>query len=121
MAQTRLEVFEAMAAQQPDEVMVWYGLGNEYFKAGRWADAARALREVVRLNPDYTAAYQMLGSALAEAGDAEAARQAWAQGIKAADRTGAWKARGHMEGLLAAAGAEQNAGFCGDDERKAQD
>jgi predicted Zn-dependent protease len=59
------------------------------------------LRQVLSLNPDYTAAYQMLGAALAKVGDLAAAQQAWRDGIDAAGRTGAWKAGQHMQGLLA--------------------
>ena len=112
MSQSRIEAFEAMLKDQPDEVMIWYGLGNEYFKLERWADAANALRQVVRLNPDYTAAYQMLGSALAGAGANDEARAAWTEGISAATRTGAWKARQHMERLLAESGEAGGPDFC---------
>jgi tetratricopeptide (TPR) repeat protein len=80
--------------------MVWYGLANEYSKLERWAESADALKRVVEINPDYTAAYQLLGTALLNLGRAEEAKVAWQQGIEAADRTGAWKARQHMQGLL---------------------
>jgi tetratricopeptide (TPR) repeat protein len=102
-----------MAKQQPGDALIWYGLASEYFKAESWSEAADALRRVVELNPDYTAAYQMLGTALLNQGKREDARRAWEQGIEAANRTGAWKARQHMEGLLAGMGREQaGAEFC---------
>jgi cytochrome c-type biogenesis protein CcmH/NrfG len=101
-----------MVQQQPDEVMIWYGLGSELFKVERWAEAAEALGTVIRLNPDYTAAYQMLGSALFGLGKIDEARQAWRQGIEAADRTGAWKARQHLEGLLSNAETAPTGGLC---------
>jgi uncharacterized protein HemY len=112
LTQSRIEIFEAMARSQPDDVMVWYGLGTEYLKLEDWRQAERALRRVVEINPDYTAAYQMLGTALAGAGDVEAARGVWREGVKAADRTGAWKARQHMEGLLAGSADETADGLC---------
>ncbi|MEN3333354.1 MAG: hypothetical protein V7641_2719 [Blastocatellia bacterium] len=112
MSQSRIEAFEAMLKDQPDEVMIWYGLGNEYFKLERWADAANALRQVVRLNPDYTAAYQMLGSALMGAGQSNEARAAWMEGIEAGKRSGAWKAQQHMERLLAESSDAGSADFC---------
>lgn len=101
-----------MARAQPEDVMVWYGLGTEYAKLERWLESADALRQVVRLNPDYTAAYQMLGTALLKHGQRDAARRAWTDGIEAANRTGAWKARQHMEGLLAGTKDESATGFC---------
>ena len=112
MSQSRIEIFEAMAQSQPDDVMVWYGLGSEYFKLEDWANAARSLRRVIEINPDYTAAYQMLGTALLNQGQAAEAREAWQQGIEAATRTGAWKARQHMEGLLAGTEDKSSSGLC---------
>ncbi len=102
-----------MAREQPDDAMIHYGLASEYTKLERWPDAARTLRNVLRINPDYTAAYQMLGTALMNAGQPDEARHAWTNGIEAATRTGAWKARQHMEGLLAGMKTDADAsGFC---------
>jgi len=112
MAQSRIEIFAEMAKQQPDDAMIWYGLGSEYLKAERWKDAAAALRQVVRINAEYTAAYQMLGTALLNDGQKEEARRVWTEGVEVAGRTGAWKARQHMEGLLASAEAADGPGFC---------
>ncbi|HEX8458754.1 MAG TPA: tetratricopeptide repeat protein [Pyrinomonadaceae bacterium] len=113
MSQERIETFKAMVAAEPNQEMVWYGLANEYLKLERWEEAAEALRQVLKLNGDFTSAYQMLGTALMQQGRREEARRAWGDGIEAATRTGAWKARQHMEGLMAnsetkAAGGE----FC---------
>jgi len=101
VSQERIEAFKAMVAAQPEQEMVWYGLANEYVKLERWDEAADALRQVVKLNAEFTAAYQMLGTALMNQGQREEARRAWTDGIEVANRTGAWKARQHMEGLLA--------------------
>jgi predicted negative regulator of RcsB-dependent stress response len=55
----------------------------------------------------------MLGTALLNQGRRAEARGAWTQGIEAANRTGAWKARQHMEGLLANSEATAGGGeFC---------
>jgi predicted Zn-dependent protease len=112
VSQSRIEAFEAMIKDMPEDAMVWYGLASEYFKLERWADAAGALRNVVRFNPNYTAAYQMLGTALMKQGETDEARRAWGEGIEVATRTGAWKARQHMEGLMADAGAKTDPEFC---------
>lgn len=114
MAQSRIDIFAEMVKQQPGEAMIWYGLASEYLKAERWLEAVEALQTVVRINPDYTAAYQMLGTALANDGQVEEARRAWTLGIEVAKRTGAWKAQQHMEGLLASATSVSQPGteFC---------
>jgi len=111
MVQSKIEVFTAMLAAQPDNAMIWYGLASEQYKLENWAEAAKSLRQVVSLNPDYTAAYQMLGTALANSGDLAGATQAWRDGIEAASRTGAWKAGQHMQALLDGA-AVSNEALC---------
>ena len=101
MSQSRIDAFTAMLKDQPDNEMIWYGLANEYTKLEKWTEAVDAFRNVIRIKPDYTAAYQMLGSALMTLGEHNEAKRAWTEGIEVAGRTGAWKARQHMEGLLA--------------------
>ena len=100
MVQSKIEIFTAMLAEQPENAMIWYGLASEQYKVENWDEAAKSLRQVVSLNPDYTAAYQMLGTVLANADDIAGAQQAWRGGIEAAGRTGAWKAGQHMQALL---------------------
>jgi len=112
MSQSRIDAFAAMVKDQPDNEMIWYGLANEYSKMERWAEAIEALRQVIRIKADYTAAYQLLGSALLSTGEREEARLVWTEGIAAANRTGAWKARQHMEGLLAGTENQPEPGFC---------
>ena len=113
MAEDRLQALLAIAEAQPEEVMIWYGLANEYVKLERWSEAVEALRRTVALNPDYTSAYQMLGTALMNLDQREAARLAWTKGVEVATRTGAWKARDHMERLLAdVADASEGIGLC---------
>jgi tetratricopeptide (TPR) repeat protein len=107
MVQSKIEIFTAMLAAQPENAMIWYGLASEQYKLENWSEAAKSLRQVVSLNPDYTAAYQMLGTVLANVGDLDEAQRAWRDGIEAADRTSAWKAGQHMRALLAGvAGAD---------------
>jgi uncharacterized protein HemY len=108
MVLSKIEIFTAMLAEQPENAMIWYGLASEQYKQENWAEAAKSLSHVVSLNPDYTAAYQMLGTVLANTGDVAGAQQAWRDGIEAANRTGAWKAGQHMRALLAGvAGADE--------------
>ena len=113
MVQSKIEVFTTMLTEQPENAMIWYGLASEQFKLENWAEAAESLRQVVSLNPDYTAAYQMLGTALANVDDLAGAERAWRDGIEAAGRTGAWKAGQHMQALLAGV-AGGNDGLCSD-------
>ena len=111
MAQSKIEIFTAMLAEQPENAMIWYGLASEQYKLENWAEAAKSLNQVVSLNPDYTAAYQMLGTVLVKMGNFAGAQQAWRDGIEAADRTRAWKAKEHMQALLAGV-AGTNGALC---------
>jgi Flp pilus assembly protein TadD len=111
MGEDRLKALLAIAATQPEEVMIWYGLANEYVKLERWQEAVDALRRTVALNADYTSAYQLLGTALMKLGQREDARIAWTEGVQVAARTGAWNASQHMERLLADASSE-GSGLC---------
>jgi len=112
MVQSKIEIFAEMAKQQPEDAMIWYGLANEYVKAESWKEASDALRRVISLNPDYTAAYQLLGTALINQGARDDARLAWRDGVETAGRTGAWKARQHMERLLEGVKEAEDAGYC---------
>ena len=112
MSQSRIDAFTAMLKDQPDNEMIWYGLANEHMKLENWPAAIEALRNVIRIKPDYTSAYQMLGSALVKQNGREEARRIWMEGIEVANRTGAWKARQHMEALLADLTGESEPGFC---------
>jgi uncharacterized protein HemY len=112
MSQSRVDAFTAMVKDRPDNDMIWYGLANEHTKLAQWGQTAEALRNVLRIKPDYTSAYQMLGTALANSGELEEARRVRTEGLAVANRTGAWKARQHMEGLLAGAVDESGVKFC---------
>jgi cytochrome c-type biogenesis protein CcmH/NrfG len=112
MSQARIDAFTAMLNDQPNNEMIWYGLANEYAKLERWPDACAALRQVIRLKPDYTSAYQLLGTAPLQQGHSAEARQAWETGLEVAQRTGAWKARQHMEGLLKGVADNGATQFC---------
>ena len=68
--------------------MLRYSLGNEWLKAGDPAQAAEHLRSAVERDPKYSAAWKLLGRALAESGDEPAALAAYQQGIAAAQARG---------------------------------
>ena len=71
-----------------DGALLRYSLGNEWRKAGDPAQAAKHLRSAVERDPTYSAAWKLLGRALAESGDEQAALAAYQQGITAAQARG---------------------------------
>ena len=71
-----------------DGALLRYSLGNEWLKAGDPAQAAEHLRSAVERDPKYSAAWKLLGRALAKSGDEPAALAAYQQGIAAAQAHG---------------------------------
>jgi len=71
-----------------DNALLRFSLGSEYLKAGDPAAAAAHLREAVAKDPTYSAAWKLLGKALAEAGAAAEALVAYERGIVVAEARG---------------------------------
>ena len=71
-----------------DTPLLRFSLGSEYLKAGDPARAAGHLREAVARDPEYSAAWKLLGKALAEANQSAEALTAYRQGIAVAERRG---------------------------------
>jgi predicted Zn-dependent protease len=80
--------FEALLASGKDSALLRFSLGMHYLGAGEAARAAGHLRRAVEQDPDYSAAWKLLGKALAESGDAPGAMAAYREGIAAAGRRG---------------------------------
>ncbi len=83
-----IESFEKMLAQGKDNPLLRFSLGNEYLKAGLVDQAALHLRAAVAQDSNYSAAWKLLGKALAEAHDEAGARGAYGNGIAAANANG---------------------------------
>jgi Tfp pilus assembly protein PilF len=81
-----VERFEAMLASGRDDALLRFSLGMQYLQAGDAARAADHLRRAVTHDPDYSAAWKLLGKALAQAGDATGAAAAYRDGIAVAER-----------------------------------
>lgn len=71
-----------------DGALLRYGLGNEWLKAGDTGKAAIHLREAVSRDPNYSAAWKLLGKALAADEQPQAALEAYRQGIATATAKG---------------------------------
>jgi len=77
-----------MLAAGKDNALLRFSLGNELMKAGDAQAAAEHLARAVAHDPDYTAAWKLLGKALTVVGDRDAARDAYERGIAVAARKG---------------------------------
>jgi Tfp pilus assembly protein PilF len=88
---------EKLLASGKDGALLRFGLGTEYLKGGDAGMASAHLREAVRQDPDYSAAWKLLGRALTELGQWAEALSAYHQGIEAAQRKGDKQALKEMQ------------------------
>jgi Tfp pilus assembly protein PilF len=95
-----VERFEAMLASGRDDALLRFGLGMQYLHGGDAERAAEHLRRAVEHDPGYSAAWKLLGRALAQAGDAAGAAAAYRSGIAAADEHGDKQAAKEMTVFL---------------------
>jgi len=87
---------EKLLGTPRDGALLRYSLGNEYLKLGDAAKAAGFLRDAVEKDPGYSAAWKLLGKALADSGKAAEALDAYRSGIEAARRKGDKQAEKEM-------------------------
>ena len=71
-----IENFEKMLAGGKDSPLLRFSLGNEYMKAEDAAKASEHLRAAVALDAGYSAAWKLLGKALAQQNDVAGAIEA---------------------------------------------
>jgi predicted Zn-dependent protease len=95
-----LESLEALLARGQDNALLRYSLGNEYLKGSDFAKAAEHLRRAVAHDPKYSAAWKLLGKALAEAGRSNEAIAAYEHGIRVAEERGDRQAAREMAVFL---------------------
>jgi predicted Zn-dependent protease len=91
-----LASFEKLLAGGKDGALLRFSLGSEYLKASDAAAAAVHLGRAVEFDPNYTAAWKLLGKALADSGQADAAHSAYRRGIEVAHSRGDKQAEKEM-------------------------
>ena len=79
-----------------DGALLRFSLGNEYLKAGDAHNAQLQLAEAVARDPAYSAAWKLFGKALTDDGQAQAALEAYRQGIAVAEKKGDMQAAKEM-------------------------
>ena len=71
-----------------DGALLRFSLGSEYLKSGDAHNAQLQLSEAVAADPDYSAAWKLLGRALTETAQPQAALDAYRRGIAVAGKKG---------------------------------
>jgi predicted Zn-dependent protease len=83
-----------------DGALLRFSLGNALLSEGDAAAAIGELQRAVVFDPTYSAAWKLLGKACLEAGQSDAAADAWRRGIAAANRRGDKQAEKEMTVFL---------------------
>ncbi|NGP53822.1 tetratricopeptide repeat protein [Thioalkalivibrio sp. XN8] len=91
---------EKLLADGRDDALLRFSLGNACLKEADAAAAAGHFRRAVEHDPGYSAAWKLLGRALAEQGDRAGAASAWQNGIEAAEARGDVQAAKEMQVFL---------------------
>jgi Fe-S cluster biosynthesis and repair protein YggX/predicted TPR repeat methyltransferase len=103
----RIAQFENMVREgaDPTNDMAWFSLAGAYAQASRHADAARAYRKCIELNPNFSKAYQLAGESLRAAGDTNAAVAILTEGHHVAAKKGDLMPKRAIAELLKSLGA----------------
>ena len=80
--------FKRLLAAGRDGALLRFSLGAEYLKVGDPSAAATHLEQAVALDPNFSAAWKLLGSALTECGRFEQALAVYERGISVAEANG---------------------------------
>ncbi len=83
-----LVALEAMLAKGMDSPLLRFGLGKAYLDQQQPAQAIVHLQACVQQDPQYSAAWQILGQAYVDHAEHDAARESWETGIAVAQAKG---------------------------------
>ena len=100
MAGNRLDTLKQLAAQDPANAFVRYGLAMEYTSSGELEKAVAEFQGILSVSPDYAAAYFHGGQTLEKLGRIEEARSMYERGIAVTTRTGDLHTRSELQGAL---------------------
>lgn len=96
MSSGAISNLEKLLGTPRDGALLRYSLGAEYLKVGDLEQAIAHLREALAREPAHSAAWKLLGRALADAGREPEALDAWSRGIEVARARGDRQAEKEM-------------------------
>ena len=97
MTSPLLANLEKILAAGRDDALLRFSLGSEYLKLNDVTAAVQHLSQAVRHDPAYSAAWKLLGRALADCGRLQEALAAYQQGIAVAEGKGDKQAAREMQ------------------------
>ncbi|MGA9334715.1 MAG: tetratricopeptide repeat protein [Rudaea sp.] len=99
-ANNALQRLRAMCDGPRDGALLRVSLANVFLARSDADNAIAELRRALEFDPDYSAAWKLLGKTLGDAGDTQSAIDAYRQGIGAAVRRGDMQAEKEMTVFL---------------------
>lgn len=102
----RISRFKYMTEADPDNELAHFSLGKAYLDAALYAEAVASLNRVLELNPNFSKAYTLLGSAQHHLGDNLAAVTTLTKGYLIAHERGDLMPRNDMAQQLQELGAK---------------
>jgi Tfp pilus assembly protein PilF len=87
---------EILLSQGKESALLRFSLGSEYLKLGVTWVAVFHLKRALELDPDYSAAWKVLGMALSDAGILHGALDTYRHGVEVAERRGDQQAAKEM-------------------------
>src|SRR5437868_3918431 len=102
----RISQFRKMANDDPDNELGHFRLAQLLMEDQQLGEAVQSFRRTLELSPQFSKAYQLLGSCLAQLERKDEAVKLLLQGIQVADERGDNIPRAEMAKLLQALGAE---------------
>jgi predicted Zn-dependent protease len=85
---SRIEQIRALIADDPQDAMLRFALGNEHFQGGQYAEAIEALNAALAIDPEYAFVYIQLAEAYEKSGQLDLARHTVGAGRGPAVRNG---------------------------------
>jgi predicted Zn-dependent protease len=85
---TTPDSLERLLARGVDNALLRFGLGKAYLDGNQPEMAAEHLQQCLGFDPNYSAAWKLLGQACQRRGMLEEARQAWHNGLEVARKRG---------------------------------
>jgi predicted Zn-dependent protease len=80
MDEARIAALKQLLEQEPNDTMLLFGLGIEYFEAGQFAETIPYFERAVQVDPEYAAVYIYLARAYEETNQPDMVRQILARG-----------------------------------------
>jgi Tfp pilus assembly protein PilF len=97
---SRLDQFKEFVELDPTDTFSRYALALEYMGVRQFEQAVGQLKEVIRMDPSYSAAYFQAAIASRSMEKIEDAREFLRAGIQAAEKKGDWHTRDEMNAAL---------------------